>query len=84
LIVLYQKTEEAQYKITNCGKTFQKPKNKKFNKKYIEKYLHSTNNYAKLNNAFVKGKLDKKEVNESNEGRNPSQLSADYYYLRLR
>ena len=28
--------------------------------------------------------LYQKEVNESNEGRNPSQLSADYDYLRLR
>ena len=59
-------------------------KNKKFFKKYVEKCLHSRNNYATLSDAFVKGKLDKKEVNESNEGRNPSQLSADYYYLRLR
>ena len=34
--------------------------------------------------AFRKVHLDQKEVNTSNEGRNPSQLSADYYYLRLR
>jgi len=33
---------------------------------------------------FRKVHLDQKEVNTSNEGRNPSQLSADYYYLRLR
>ena len=52
--------------------------------KYLGKCLQSQYNCATLNDAFVKGKLDKKEVNESNEGRNPSQLSADYYYLRLR
>ena len=32
----------------------------------------------------VTGQFDGKEVNKSNEGRNPSQLSADYYSLRLR
>ena len=52
--------------------------------KNSKKHLHNEKNYAKLSVAFVKDKLEKKEVNESNEGRNPSQLSADYYYLRLR
>ena len=33
---------------------------------------------------LTKALSDRKEVNTSNEGRNPSQLSADYYYLRLR
>ena len=54
-----------------------------------ENSLHSEKKYVKVINAFVRwklfgGSLDKKEVNESNEGRNPSQLSADYDYLRLR
>ena len=31
-----------------------------------------------------RGLLYQKEVNQSNEGRNPSQLSADYYQMRLR
>lgn len=51
---------------------------------FSENLLQLKKFYVTLNNAFVRGQCYKKEVNMGNEGRNPSQLSADYNYLRLR
>ena len=52
--------------------------------KNLKKGLQKKKRHDILNNALWRGNWVQKEVNESNERRNPSQLSADYDYLRLR
>ncbi|MDY3282561.1 hypothetical protein [Dysosmobacter sp.] len=52
--------------------------------KNLKKDLQKKKRHDILNNALWRGNRVQKEVNESNERRNPSQLSADYDYLRLR
>ena len=46
--------------------------------------IYGTINWLLQGESSARVVLYQKEVNESNEGRNPSQLSADYDYLRLR
>ena len=57
---------------------------KEENIKLIEKKLAKPGRACYTKQRLMRGKLAKKEVNESNERRNPSQLSADYDYMRLR
>ena len=52
--------------------------------KNLKKGLQKEKRHDILNNALWRGNRVQKEVNESNERRNPSQLSADYDHLRLR
>ena len=52
--------------------------------KNLKKDLQKEKRHDILNNALWRGNRVQKEVNESNERRNPSQLSADYDHLRLR
>lgn len=52
-----------------------------------EKCLHLREECAIITVAFAampRRRVNQKGVNKSNEGRNPSQLSADYYQMRLR
>ena len=59
----------------------------KFLCKIAEKCLHLASECAIITVAFAaqpRRRVNQKGVNKSNEGRNPSQLSADYYQMRLR